>query len=63
MTEREALERARHALVTYQGLSAFDAVAPGEVWTLDDTDLLWAIDDVLGPPTGTIHEPLPKGER
>lgn len=44
---REALEVARHELVTLHGLKAADGAAPEETWDIDTSGAVAAIDGAL----------------
>ena len=44
---RRALERARHAISTLNGLVAADGEAPGETWTIDERDVVRYLDEAI----------------
>lgn len=46
---KAALEVARHELATLNGLLAADAVSPSETWTIDTTNILEQLDEVIEP--------------
>lgn len=56
---RNALEAARHSLVSLSGLTACDGVAPTETFVIDEARVISMIDAVLPSGRGTTIDPRP----